>query len=388
MFTQCVALCLSLAAADPASPLVQSGPPDNADWIALKDNDDGLLRISVTLDGEPATALIDTGSPGVVLSHRWAKSHHKDIHPIGAAISVGGAEAFGTVDRMSLSIGARAFPAGPMQVSKSSALEQALGEPIDVVIGASLIARTGLTVDYDARRVRFLAMPADPTKGAAIALRLDPPATRFSLAPSVSGKPFSNILLDTGSMVAVSLTRAGFAKLDARTTPTTDIAVAGGGGLEIETVLTLPSVQLGSVSTNDVAAQVEPAHGFLEQIGMNGAIGSSYLRAFNFIIDPTRGTLFLLPRRVSFPPQLKSTVGIQGDYTSDRIHVVHIMANSPAQKAGLRDGDEICAVNDQAIVNGWSGSSMRNWGVRAPGSPYRVRLCSGRTVDLVSARFY
>lgn len=71
----------------------------DADWLPMKDNDDGLVIVPVTIDGMPAMALIDTGCPAVVMNNRYAMSKGRSVQSIGNGVSIGGVQAFGRTEK-------------------------------------------------------------------------------------------------------------------------------------------------------------------------------------------------------------------------------------------------------------------------------------------------
>ncbi|PTS89728.1 hypothetical protein DBR17_02765 [Sphingomonas sp. HMWF008] len=357
-----------------------------SDWVPLKDEVGGILLIDVTVNGVPATALIDTGFPNIILNQRFAISRHLGSRPIGKAYSVGGFQAFGVTDHVALAIGKRNFPDGPMQVADFTSVEKALGHPIDIVIGATLIASTGIIVDYDRRRVELMA-PHGKAYSSKVPMKFDRNEMRFTISVPVNGAEISPLLIDTGSSSSFTITKRAYNAISHNIKEATDIEIIGGGGPEIQTIFTLPQLRLGTANVPEISAQVEN-EGFLAQNSLAGSIGAELLSRFNFGINPIDQSLYLSNVRGSYTPSAKSTVGIQGDYKPDRIVISHIMSGSPAQAAGLRDGDEICSVNGEKVINGWAQSAMRNWGTRAPGLKYFISLCSGKTISLTSAQFY
>ncbi len=360
--------------------------PSASDWVSLKDRPDGILVINVMVNGMPASAVIDTGSPGVVLNRRFAASLHLDTRAIGKAYSVGGLQAFGVADHVGLTIAKHAFPTGSMQVADFTEVEGALGRPIDVVIGAALIASTGLVVDYDDHRVAFTDHRSSDYVSK-IPITIDRNAMRITISAPVDGALINPVLLDTGSSSSLTLAKRAYLKISSKIKNKTDIEMVGGGGEELQTIFTLPELNLGTESIQNISAQVEN-EGFLAHNDLAGSIGSELMSRFNFAISPSSQSLYLSKARGGYTPSAKSTVGIQADYRPDRIIISHIMSGSPAQAAGLKDGDEICAVNGVKVFDGWVRSPMRDWGTRAPGLKYLVSLCSGRSISLTSAQFY
>jgi predicted aspartyl protease len=385
-----VLLASSIAAAPcgMSSASAQNSSPGDAAWVPTKDNSAGLLVVPVEVNGRAAMALVDTGFSEVVVSRRFVAALGLPVQPLGTAVSVGGLQAFGRSSGLQLTFDGTRFPSGDMEVSDLSQVEKVIGLPIDIVIGSPLLAHSALEVDLDHGRIRLSASGTNLDGAIAVPLEYNQSRRRFELQGMVTDVRLAPILLDTGSDAALSVTADAFTRLVDRTGGATTLQVAGGGGLEVESIATLPTFELGSVSFKSVPVQGEPPGAFLAKAGQAASIGMGILDRYDFVIDAPAGRMLLKPRSTPPPLPAKSTVGVQGDYQLDRITVTHVMANSPAEKAGLKPGEEICAVNNVKVVGGWSNSPMRDWGTRPAGHAYVLTLCSGVTIRLVSKSFY
>jgi hypothetical protein len=358
-----------------------------APWIALLPNAEQVLLAPAEVNGRSVVALVDTGTPAVILSRHLAEALGKKLEPIGEATSVGGTQKFWKAEDIQLVFGGLRAPAAAVQVSDFSTAEAALGRPIDVVIGSSFLSAFPVEVDLDHGRMRIGAAPPDDPAAASVPLRYDRTTRRMTI-PGVAAGVRLPILLDTGEDTEFTISGEALAGLPASARKVTTFMVAGGGGTEVETIVDLPTLDLGPLSLGNAQVSVTKTRELLAKAGVPASVGMGVLARYNFILDAPTGRLWLRPRTNPPPPSPKSTVGVQGTYKADRIAILHIMANSPAEQAGLRAGDEICAVNGEKIVDGWSHAPMRSWGVRPPGQSYAITLCSGRVVRLVSAAFY
>jgi membrane-associated protease RseP (regulator of RpoE activity) len=196
------------------------------------------------------------------------------------------------------------------------------------------------------------------------------------------------IMLDTGSDGEFTIGAEALEQLPGPARKLTTLAVAGGGGIEVETIVELPSLDIGALSQGRTQVTAANRGGYLVKAGVPALVGMGVLGRYDFVLDGPLKRLLLRPRQNKPPQAPRSTVGVQGAYKSDRIAIIHVMANSPAEKAGLRAGDEICSVDGQKVVNGWTQSPMRDWGTRPAGQTHWITLCSGRSVAVVSAAFY
>lgn len=86
----------------------------------------------------------------------------------------------------------------------------------------------------------------------------------------------------------------------------------------------------------------------------NGSIGSEVLRRFNVVIDYPNKKLTLSPNH-SFHDRFRQNMsGIEIESTIPGLpyyQITYIRKNSPADRAGLRRGDEIISINDQSALS-------------------------------------
>lgn len=337
-------------------------------WQAFEWKPGGVIAIDVTIDGAPARALIDTGFPNVTLSRAFARTHGLPLTSVGEGVSVGGSARFETTRVGAIEAGGVRIPPTAIAVVDLAALAQAGGRPIDLVIGASLLARIALQVDFDRHRLRLLPGSAAPAPGEAVALAFDAAKRRVLVQAEVGGRTLPRLMLDLGFDGALSMSPRAWAQLSAAGgRGATDIAVAGAGGIEVHGLAAVGPVRLGGIESGDMLAQIEAPGGFSDHNGWDGLIGLGLLSRYNLALDIASGVLRLAPRTSGDAPPARSTIGIQGLYLADRFQVLHVMRNSPAARAGLRDGDEL---------------SRR----RRPRCARRVARRPGGPLDVVAAR--
>jgi C-terminal processing protease CtpA/Prc len=84
----------------------------------------------------------------------------------------------------------------------------------------------------------------------------------------------------------------------------------------------------------------------------------------------------------------KTMVGIQGRTTDQGLQIIHVMAHSPAQEAGLRDGDRICTVDGERISAAWKGTPEGKWMLGPAGKIVTLGRCGGGAVEVTLRPFY
>lgn len=111
----------------------------------------------------------------------------------------------------------------------------------------------------------------------------------------------------------------------------------------------MPNLQLGSFTfKNPVAIFFLDKKGVLASPEFDGVIGGEILRRFKVVFDYSRQQLILEPNRHFSEPDEYDMSGLlliaEGE-DFKILKVRHLIEDSPATEAGLREGDVISAVN-------------------------------------------
>jgi hypothetical protein len=216
-----------------------------------------------------------------------------------------------------------------------------LGRPVFGLLGYELFKHYVVEVDFDTRLLRLYepATYAYSGKSRPIALSLKKNLPHVTATLMVPGRPpqARELLVDLGSQDAVDddlVTQSTGPKAE----------VIGGVGLGEEfriVVARVDALQLG-----DFVLRYLPGAGG----GGVPLIGSEVLRRFRVIFDYSRGQLILEPNRHLLDAFLTNSSGLDLRWDSEhrrfQVHDVH--KDSPAQRAGIKTGDSIVAIDGQS----------------------------------------
>lgn len=281
--------------------------------------------VDAMINGEgPFAMLLDTGASVTALSPQAARS----------------AGVRGRIDE--LRIGEVRFSGNIRCITHDlSALNSALGERFDGIVGHPVFQKVLLTYDYPASEVRIRTGE----------LRDDMPG----VAPMQRGKrPFigamidgrrTQVLLDTGFTGSLSLT--GFDRLPLIAGPVPVGGRLGIDGLRADHAGRLDGdVRFGFFTMRDPIVQSGEG---------DSLFGQGVLRDFVLTVDQQRGRVQVVRPDGAAAEFVESTepltgIGLLLDKQADRMVVLEVFADSPASAAGLRKGDAILAVDGVPIA--------------------------------------
>lgn len=348
-----------------------------------------LVTIPIKVNGTDASALLDTGTARTTISRRLANQEGLKPDYIGDAQSVGGRHAVMQAHGLTLDIGLHQVALDHVDIVDLESVNRSSNNSIDVIIGADILSQTVWAVNFDNHKTALSCQSSFTAPGwtavnVVFADKWKRPKTEIRVYRNI----LHNILIDTGADTELQLTSKAEAAADGRKRYVTDIAVAGFGGIDINKIVSLDEVYLNGIYDGNVQVQVEPVGGFLENSGFDGSLGMGIISKYNFIMNGPGGKIYLSSRMTPPNQSLKSTVGLQIVYGINSGTVLHTMSNSPADKAGIRKGYEICVIDGTRISVDWNKSESRRWGTSPPGTEHTVVGCDRTVVKLTSKKFY
>jgi hypothetical protein len=235
-----------------------------------------------SLGGASVRCLFDTGNSGLAMSLELAEQ--LNLNPVGV-FSVHGLGFYAT----------EVVRAGPLQVGnvRFGDAEYVVLSDIhrfgyDLVLGADVFAAAPLTIDYGRHTIAFGGDDAQ-NAGQAIDLTFDNfvPVVDVSLAGQMA-----HLAVDTGDQSNVNLSDDFYTRHPTLFTPTRTESVGGVGGNSEELMGTIPSLQIGALTTGP---QTIGATRTLKGTA-NGHLGAGFLSSFVVVLDYARQRMLLLPK--------------------------------------------------------------------------------------------
>lgn len=370
-----------------AAPAVSHLAADTeARWVPFELTAGNQIRFRTLLNGRWVDAILDTGVTDTAVSARFAQVAGMKSLVAGHADAIGGSVPLSWTSMERVEVGGLVRTGGRIAIIDAD-LRVTGPAPVDLFVGADLLAAHALEIDYDAQRFRLLPSGRMPFRGVTTPLRLAGPTGLYLSELDLGGRRHRPVIVDTGDGSMITLTRAAWHGIERAGGPvTTAIAYGLGGTVESEVTI-VPALRIAALPANEVELRIEPDSGFSARKGAAGRLGGGLLRRHRVLLDPGAGRMVLAPAARSDWPVTRSTSGLMVGQRGDRLRVLHVMRGSPAAE-GWQVGMEICTIDDAPITAGYSTSPLAGWSTGTPGRTIRLGLCDGTARSLTLAHFY
>jgi hypothetical protein len=318
------------------------------------------IYVPVRVNGKgPYPFILDTGSIFNVVDAERAKS-------LGIATS-GESEARGAGEgslpssvgkNVDLSAAGAATGKSDVEVLPiNKAISFSEGRAVSGLLGCPFFERFVVEIDYANKQVNFhepakfqYSGPAEP-----IPLEIDRGNifVRANVVLPNGERVAGRFLVDTGWRAALSLNSPFVRDHKLRGMTTTIVATAGVGigGPVTDAIGRISTLEIGRYAIkNPITNFSEATSGIQAQNDFAGIIGAEVLRRFAVVLDYPQRRMFLQPNAHFDEPYDFDMSGLyitaEGkDFRTFRVYKV--VLGSPADGAGLREGDQIWAIGDQ-----------------------------------------
>ncbi len=319
---------------------------------------ESVIVIKGVLVGNPDTLnfILDTGSSGISLDSITASVLHlvpeeSDVNIRGIA---GVRKAAFLYDKQ-LQLNDLIIDSLNFHINNYEFLSYVYGVRIDGVIGYSLLSRYILKIDYDAREITICSQGTMKYPRGGHLLR---PFVRTLPVHSAQLKDHrkiqSRLLLDIGAGLALVLSKdfesdSSVIRKKRKRFPVEAHGV--GGKLSMEMTL-VKDFRLGPFRFRNVPTMIfEDEFNVTSYPYLGGLIGNQILKRFNLIVNYQRREIHLKPNTFYREPFEYSYSGMELYYIDGSIVVGSLLKGSPADVAGLKEGDIVVAVDNNANQN-------------------------------------
>ena len=294
--------------------------------------------------------VLDTGSGGISLDSSIALYLGVKPEPSNRLIrGIAGVRNVSFLNNKKLHLPGLTIDSLNFHVSNYDILTAVYGERIDGIIGYSVFSRYIVKINYDSTNIEFW------TKGA-----IKYPRGGHLLRPAINSLPVhsarakdeniieTRFLIDLGAGLNVLFSR-DFIRDSSLLRKNRKLYVkeAEGLGGKVDMHLTvMKEFKLGPYKFRNVPINVfDDDYNVTSYPHLGGLIGNDLLRRFNVIINYDQKEMHLQPNSHYYDAFDYAYTGLELYLIDGRIVVGDVAAGSPAEQAGLLEGDMVVAIN-------------------------------------------
>ncbi len=312
----------------------------------------GIVIMQAKLGDFPDTLnfILDTGSSGISLDS--ATAEYLQLKPVPSERTIRGIAGIRKVSfiyNQPLKFPGLTIDSLNFHINNYGILTAVYGERIDGIIGYSVLSRYIVKLDYDSMRLSFYSRGT-----------IRYPRGGYLLKPTISqlvAQPLrvrdetainSRFIYDMGAGVCMMLSKDFVSD--------SDFIIRGkkrwikegeglGGKIDME-LLVIREVKLGPYRFKNVPVFIfDDENNVTSYPYMGGLIGNDILRRFNVILNYAKSDIYLTPNTHYADFFDYSYSGVELYLVEGLILVGDVAKGSPAEAAGLKEGDQVLAVN-------------------------------------------
>lgn len=294
--------------------------------------------------------VLDTGSGGISLDSTTADYFGVKPEPSSRLIrGIAGVRNVSFLNNRKLHLPGLTIDSLNFHVSNYDILTSVYGERIDGIIGYSVFSRYIIKINYDSTQIEFW------TRGT-----MKYPRGGHLLRPAIASLPVhtakakdlqvieTRFLIDLGAGLNILFSR-DFIKDSSLLKKNRKMYVkeAEGLGGKVDMHLTvMKEFKLGPYKFRNVPVNVfDDEYNVTSYPHLGGIIGNDLLRRFNIIINYEQKEIHLLPNSHFHDMFDYAYTGLELYMVNGRIVIGDVAKDSPAEGAGLKEGDVVLSVN-------------------------------------------
>ena len=309
---------------------------------------DNLIHVPIKINGQPETAIFDTGASFIVSTKlaaalKMTSQGSFQVGGYGAGSVTTGIAHADTVEIGGLTIAKPVF----------RTVDVNAGEFDQPFIGSDLLNAFVIEVNYADRTMTLTEPDAFRYRGSgkSMPFTLAKIASTPVVKGALDGAP-GTFSIDTGCFASLLVNQPFTQKnnLIAKYKPKfSTIAGFGVGGKMTASVARIGTLTLGGVSVHDrVAYLLDNSSSLATKTGDSGNVGNPVLSEFNVIFDYPKSQLILERNKNYGAPDFYGRSGIVFDPDWEIALVADVVPGSPAADAGIAFGDNITSINGVA----------------------------------------
>ena len=348
----------------------------------------GVMILQARFSDKPDTLnfILDTGSGGISLDSTTVDFFKLKPTPSSRTIrGIAGIKQVSFLYNRKLHLPGLTVDSLDFHVNDYSLLTSVYGLRIDGIIGYSVLSRYIVKLNFDSSFVEFWSRGA-----------IRYPRGGFMLRPAITPLPITparvrdettastRFLFDMGAGLNMMLS-TDFVKdsalLHRKRKLWAKQAEGLGGKIDMHMTV-IKEVKLGPYRFRNVPVYIfDDDYNITSYPYLGGLIGNDLLRRFNIILNYERRDFYLLPNKHFNDPFDYAYTGIELYYEDGRILLGDVAKGSPAEAAGLKEGDMVIAINRNFV------QSLQAFKSELQGNRERIKIIVMRNGVLLEYEF-
>ncbi|MFN8288632.1 MAG: aspartyl protease family protein [Chitinophagaceae bacterium] len=318
----------------------------------------GIIIMQAKLDNFPDTLnfVLDTGSSGISLDSNTAEYLGLKPEPTNKTIrGIAGIKNVSFLYNRKLHLPGLTIDSLNFHINDYSILTAVYGEQIDGIIGYAVLSRYILKLDYDEVTIGFWTRGTTRYPRGGYVLR---PAISQLVTQPLRVKDArtinSRFLFDLGAGLCMLYSKdfdEDSSLIDKKRKRYIKQGEGLGGKLDMEMTV-IKEVKIGPYRFRSVPVFIfDDAYNVTSYPDMGGLLGNDIMRRFNVTLNYPKGEIYIMPNKHYNEPFDYSYSGMELYLVNGKIVVGDVAKGSPAETAGLKEGDEVVAINKNFSQN-------------------------------------
>ena len=343
------------------------------------------IVVPARINGRETEVILDTGASATTIDRAYARSIGLPEGQKVTARGAGGTVEAEIVPGVSIDLGGMRFDNLTVAVMDMSLVSRGIGRPANIILGREFFNSAVVSIDWAANRLNVSSHEAFKPEAGATELKLARIGPFNTIPVSVAGGQPIRALLDLGNGANLALPRTYWAgRKELTGLRYAEGRLGGVGGLHASRWATVPSVTLAGQSFADVPTVLSETGNDHEPEKMAN-VGIGLLKQFKVSLDLGRDRIYLTPRSDA-PAFERERSGARLELVGDRLKVAFVSPQGPAAAAGLKDGDEIVAVDGRRVTADYYRNA--DWARGAPGTRVTLERADGSRVAVTLQDYY
>jgi hypothetical protein len=286
-----------------------SSPSQSSGWIDFKFVDSKRIFIPARVNGRESLLLLDSGAETTVLGREVAEGAGIRCSGQIGMQGAGGSDVASLCKDVSIQLGNTTIGGIVATRLDLDAVGRVVGVPIAAILGQEVFNAFVVDIDFEKRRVAFLAPGTFKVPNGAQRVTLKPVTGNRVLDISVEGKPPIPVFFDLGNGSALDLFPSYWKPQHLLSDRAhRDSQTGGAGGKQPIVVATLRTVSLAGFTFHNVPTNFTAEAATTENSDLvKGNLGMPILSRFRLVTDYAAGQLYLLPDRKVFSQPFRSS---------------------------------------------------------------------------------